>query len=93
MDIAILKTIFTRELEGVEDGNTITLPHGTRVTVFLNTPGGVLPISKVHGVTIAEGYVSLGSDEGRLFTEIAAIAAVRADQEARNARDGRVGFS
>lgn len=92
MDIATIKAIFIDELAGAERGAAIDLPHGTRVTVFLNTPGGVLPLGKVEGVTFKETYAVFDSDEGRVFATIDAVAAIRADQEGRGVREGRVGF-
>ena len=92
MDIKTLETIFTAELGGKLENGTIRLPQGTRVTVFLTTPGGVLPVGKVHDLSVGEVFVTFGSDEGRVFAGRGDILAIRADQEASAPRDARLGF-
>ena len=92
MNIEHLQTVLTDELDASVDDNKYALPHGTRITVFLQAEGTVLPVHKVDNVVFRDDYLVLEADEGRVFSDAGAIVAVRADQEATARRDSRVGF-
>lgn len=85
-----LKSILVEELGAKDDGGRMSLPTGTRITVFVATAGVPIPVTKVTAVTLREGYAILDSEEGRVFTHLEEFAAVRADEEATGG--GRVGF-
>lgn len=85
--------IFTSELKGTQEGQLITLPHGTKVTIFLAAPAGVLPVTKVDRIQVGEKVVILYSDEGRVFIGREEVVAVRADQEADTRKEIKLGFS
>ena len=79
-----LTSILKNELNAtVTDDKTWSLPSGTKVTMFLSTPLAVFPVSRVVAVTLNPEYVILDSEEGRIFTDLAEITALRVDQEAK----------
>lgn len=92
MKSEILWTILESELNAKQDGGRWALPAGTRITVFLKGPTNLFPVSKVVAVVARESYLILESDDGRVFTSLGEVVAVRADEEATG-RETRLGFS
>lgn len=92
MHIDTIVDIFLNELRGTREDNLITLPHGTKVTIFFGVPAGVLPITKVDQVQLGEQVVIFRSDEGRVFVGRDEVVAMRADQEANSRKDVKLGF-
>ncbi|MEL6179155.1 MAG: hypothetical protein AAFS10_09380 [Myxococcota bacterium] len=88
----ILWTILEHELNAEQHDGRWALPSGTRITVFLQGPNNMFPVSKVVGVVSREHYLVLESDDGRVFTSLEEVVAVRADEEASH-RESRLGFS
>ncbi len=85
-----LTHIITDELKGTKDGDTYTLPEGTRLTVFLAVPGTAMGMNKVTGFSIQDSYVTLHGEETRTFTDLSEIMAVRVDEEAT--KQHKLGF-
>jgi len=84
MKSSTLTSILKNELNAnVTDKKTWSLPTGTKVTIFLSTPLAVFPISRVVSITLNPEYVTLESEEGRIFTDMEEITAIRVDQEAK----------
>lgn len=88
----ILWNILENELGATKNGKAWDLPQGTRITVFLGANDRLFPVPKVVRVVSKDDYLILDSDEGRVFTDLDEVVAVRADEEANAKRDARVGF-
>ncbi len=86
-----LTAILKNDLKATADDRRWTLPAGTRITVFLATPIALFPVGKVTALTLGESYITLESDEGRIYTDQSEIAAIRVDQEA-SSRESKLGF-
>lgn len=92
MKAKILWNVLESELGAKQNGAAWELPHGTRITVFLGANERLFPVPKVTRVVAKDDYLILDSDDGRVFTDMDEIVAVRADEEANAKRDARVGF-
>lgn len=90
---ATLVHILQNELKAEANDGHYALPSGTRLTIFISTPGALFPIGKVTALSLKAEYVVLHSEEGRVFTDLADIAAVRVDQEADKKNDKALGFT
>lgn len=86
-----LTVILTEELKANKDGNDFQLPEGTRLTVFLTTPTNLFPVPKVTAITLKGDYTLLTSEDGRVFTDLSDITAIRVDEEASK-KEGGLGF-
>ena len=87
-----LTQILSNELNATQEDHRWQLPIGTKVTVFLNTPSTLFPVGRVVALTLGTDYVSLESEEGRVFTDLSEITAIRVDQEAKAKGEARLGF-
>ncbi len=87
-----LTKILSNELNATANNNNWKLPLGTKVTVFLSTPAAVFPVSRIVAISINTDYITLISEEGRIFTDLTEITAIRVDQEAKQGAQGALGF-
>ena len=88
-----LWTILESELKAKKQDDRWKLPSGTRITVFLKGPNVPFVVAKVTSIAARADYLILDSDDGRVFTHLTEIIAVRADEEASSSSDSRLGFS
>ncbi len=92
MKSSTLEQILCEELHATKQENRLSLPEGTLVTFFMTSPQNVFAVRKISAIVKQSEYIILETEEGRVFTDVGEVSAIRADKEAGGS-GGKLGFS
>lgn len=91
MNISNLVAILCSELDGEQDGDRVTLPSASRITIMVSFGDDVLPVHRVRSVRVSDEVVHIEGESDSFWVAAASAFALKAS-DSRRTEDGRPGF-